>query len=174
MLYTIGLLQTYWIELKSRRDSELNASKQNSIIPPSDRCLERSLQGEERSKDGRFDAGLGNTSSFEDPIPNTELCDPKRNRLIDWNVDVMYILVKKIVARREATAVFDSTMSSEANWATDCYFDRKGPLKEVREIIELPRFDYRAAKRQKHPDKIQLNPNILEQLRGYVTTIALM
>jgi len=93
----------------------------------------------------------------------------KTKRLIDWNCDVLERLLKMIVARRNA---------GEANSGTKDWEDKGSttgnPLEEVKEIIELPKFDSKAAKNQQSPQSIVLGQAVQTQLKDYVTTIALM
>ena len=49
------------------------------------------------------------------------------------------------------------------------------PAEEVVEIVELPRFDRRAAKRQlENVDDVELSTVVVEQLKEYITEVAKM
>jgi 3'5'-cyclic nucleotide phosphodiesterase len=47
-------------------------------------------------------------------------------------------------------------------------------LDEVREIRSLPRYDAKAARRQKEPEQVELEGSVVEELREYVSNIASM
>lgn len=87
-------------------------------------------------------------------------------RLINWNIDVLERLLKKIVARRialqrKATPV-DWNLADEKT---------KIVLKEVQEVIKLPEYDSKYS--DLTADSIVLEPRVRFQLREFVTAIAL-
>jgi hypothetical protein len=98
------------------------------------------------------------------------LLNNKTSRLIDWNVDVLQRLLKQVVARRQAMRAAQCTVPVQT-FLTDT---GRTPLQEVVEIIALPEFDARVVKRQVEPERIVLSDAVVEQLRKYVTNIAVM
>ncbi|CAB9514541.1 Receptor-type guanylate cyclase gcy [Seminavis robusta] len=94
-----------------------------------------------------------------------------KQRWIQWNVGTFQELLKQIVARREVQA---STRSSEF-FQHSSEVSAEMPLEEVAEIIELPDFDKKAAKRQReNAGSVELSPVVVEQLRDYITGVAEM
>lgn len=95
----------------------------------------------------------------------------KKKRLIEWNVDVLLRLLKQIVARRRACGL--------PAYGSDIKEDRiqfaepgKTVIDEVKEIIELPMFNAKAASKQEDADSVILPTEVVEQLFDYVSNIA--
>merc|ERR1711981_531597 len=86
-------------------------------------------------------------------------------RLINWNIDVLERLLKKIIARR---TVIDRK-PTVVNW--DRHERDAIVLNEVKEVIKLPEYDSKYAETD-NPDSIVLKPEVRFQLRDFVATIA--
>mmetsp|Transcript_12927 Transcript_12927/g.30656 ORF Transcript_12927/g.30656 Transcript_12927/m.30656 type:complete len:1240 (-) Transcript_12927:54-3773(-) len=97
--------------------------------------------------------------------------DDRKQRLIDWNVDVLTTLLKKIQAMRAAE---DSDSVADANFEHDswryAHIDTT-VLDEVREIITLPQQE-QVYKRD--PQNLELGEKAVAQLKEYVGLIASM
>jgi len=97
---------------------------------------------------------------------------PRIKRLVDWNVDVLKRLLKQVVAKRNASSkeCYDPThptmMKNEVNIGCDTYV-----LDEVTEIIRLPGYTQFSLQ---DSNKIELPKQVEEQLRLYVSSIAMM
>lgn len=89
----------------------------------------------------------------------------KTERLINWNVDVLERLLKKIVARRISL----KRKSTNVNWSQSK--GTKIVLNEVQEVIKLP--EYNSKYSGISADSIVLEPKVRHQLREFVTEIAL-
>ena len=114
-----------------------------------------------------------------------ELYGDSRMRWVEWNVEVLANVLKQILAQRETSNFMDESVRSVKNVtrrsgiSTLCIEAHSSPLAmpldEVAEIIELPAFDKRAMKRQRDSSyKTELDPEIMTQLREYVTMVASM
>jgi len=92
------------------------------------------------------------------------------NRLVDWNVDVLIRLLKKVIAKRlsQSGRLLVSNEDFESNQASSV------PIDEVTEIIALPSFDAESAKDQIDPNAIELDEEVVCQLRDFVIGIASM
>lgn len=143
--------------------------------------LSLSRSGEDTETDPREGSHRMDISDFDEALEDIEgdengLCQ-KSNRLVDWNVQVLQTLLKRIVAFREVTGAEDrqsSSASRSAEVATYRLRDRDGstPLDEVKEIIALPEFAGMLNKQQpRSVDEIQLDPKVIEQLRSLVACI---
>ena len=101
----------------------------------------------------------------------------KQSRLVDWNVEVLRKLLKQIAARREFRALDASRAGSSIETSKDLVYKRdsdKTILDEVSEVIALPKFDSKAAKRERNPNNIKLGQDVESQLHNYVRSIACM
>jgi hypothetical protein len=145
-----GKMQTYWVKAAAH-DEVPSANTTNTSNSSTDVCNDIAL--------------LENT--FTNNADVQRLLSKKVARLIDWNVDVLQKLLKQIAARRQ------SNRGSYLQSSPPLFSDRgTTPLQEVVEIIELPKFDARAMKKQVEPESVVLHPIVLEQLQKYVTNIA--
>jgi hypothetical protein len=98
---------------------------------------------------------------------------PKIERLVKWNVEVLTRLLKQIVAKRNA---MDNRGNCDmALTQTEGEIRQKFMvLDEVVETIALPGFDHQIYRRQEDPNSIELPSEVVEQMRLYVTMIAVM
>ncbi|CAB9521809.1 Receptor-type guanylate cyclase gcy [Seminavis robusta] len=86
---------------------------------------------------------------------------------IEWNVEVFTGLLKQIVARKAAL----SKGSSPGFDLNLCPLPTM-PLVEVKEIIELPKFDRKAARRQREHMNAEVPEEVVRQLRQIITEIS--
>jgi len=89
--------------------------------------------------------------------------DTKKQRLISFNADSLLRVIKQIVAQRE-TSTFSS--SRAPIWKGD----RKNPLEEVVEVIELPHEN--KAKLCIDPLCVVIDPIVVELVHEYVSVLA--
>ena len=177
-----GDLQTYWLVI-NHQDDDCGSTRDNSSTMENGDATINTDDRDEKSKDGDWayadtptDDGNAkvervNTSSHS----RSNGIDGRTSRLIDWNVGMLLQLIKQIIARRNATSSsskpripkFMNTMNSSSS-STD--YDM--PLEEVKEIITLPEFDSKAARRQQDPETVVVPELVESQLRDYVTCIA--
>ncbi|CAB9497323.1 cyclase soluble subunit alpha-3 [Seminavis robusta] len=95
----------------------------------------------------------------------------KRERLIEWNVEVLSGLLRSIMARR---AAMDHQNQERALPTGKGLPKSRMVLDEVAEIIALPKFDAETFKNEVDPDSIDLDPDVVHQLADLVTKIAAM
>ena len=106
----------------------------------------------------------------------------KIKRLVKWNADVLLRILKQVVARRQA---LESLGMDESHTSVESKHDHEDEIRrrstcgktvidEVKEIIELPKFNSKAAKVEKDPKEIEIDPKVVQQLHDYVTVIASM
>ena len=160
-----GSMQTYWAEpyMKAGYAQSATGSESASHCQP------------KNEQNGLDDTGL----------------DDRTCRLIDWNVEMLSRLTKQIIARRgvqmldknsghrpklgkNKNSMGKNDSVPDTIVATHTKQSDKMVLDEVVEIIELPAFDAAAAKNQPDPATIELDEEVVHQLRDLVTTIASM
>jgi hypothetical protein len=119
----------------------------------------------------------GSTATRSNSIASgTDAMDSSRissqtERLLNWNIDVLERLLKKIVSHRNAIGnpTGKQRNSSIVNWNRP---HESMVLNEVKEVIKLPRYNSKYTDTHEDPDSIILDPLIRLQLREYVTAIA--
>ena len=96
----------------------------------------------------------------------------KTSRMIEWNVQTLTELLKLVIARREA--IESVKKASPAPKPPRISGKELGvrPLEEVKDVLELPTFNAKAAAIEKDRDEIALSPKVIEQLRQYVTAVS--
>lgn len=101
-----------------------------------------------------------------------------KDGLIDWNVEVLEVLLREIVAVREATNIQRLQMGgtpSQSATAVSLTEPGKSVFEEWKEVIELPAFDPEIALRRRETvEKIILPANVVFQLKDFVSTISHM
>ncbi|CAB9500133.1 Receptor-type guanylate cyclase gcy [Seminavis robusta] len=183
-----GEMETYWLEMKQQSSGSAHSG--------------RSGRSSSSTQSGNTDVGarvasVGQKAVAAQPI---EIDDPvipaKIKRLVKWNADVLLRILKQVVARREALEQLklddsDPTASSEMmnrsmNRSSADVMNRSSAdalrssvrgetvIDEVVEILELPKFNAKAAKIQKDPKQLELDPKVVQQLHDYITVIASM
>ena len=130
--------------------------------------LRRHFDDADRSCPQADDSSLGT-----DGLENDELAEMQsEQRWIEWNLEIIKSLLKQIVARRAANPNVFRKSSMDASPTIDT---AAMPLYEVREVIELPSFDRRAARRQRdNEEKVELPDKVVEQLKEFISRIAAM
>lgn len=96
--------------------------------------------------------------------------DEKEQRLIDWHVDLMSRLLKKIVARRNAT----SSEERKAEFPVWAGNGTKLVADEVTDYISFLKVDPRVEEMQIDPESVDLGGAVVAQLRDFVGHIANM
>ena len=160
-----GFLDTFWLEMK----------KQSSHSETSGKSAASSESNGSVHLDMPHLQSLSNKAGAEMSIDPT--LPAKIQRRVQWNVDVLLRLLRKIVARRnavnkiakeEGTFKFDRPKEGVVNSLED----GKTVLHEVAEIIELPKYNAKAAREEVDPSNIELPVEAVKQLQEYVTIIA--
>jgi class 3 adenylate cyclase len=160
-----GELQTYWLNL--RGDS--SKSQQSAGSSVSDIREVETVSMNDTLKDGIINATAA---------PLSKLSAGKHQRLVEWNTDILLRLLREINARREASTDEKRESMPETSRLRSLeqgdIHKRETVLDEVEEIVNLPKFDAKAASSQQNPELLDLGKEVFNQLRDYVATIAAM
>lgn len=115
-------------------------------------------------------------SSIEMKAATAQVPETRNDRLVDWIVEIMDRLIRKIVARRLSaqSKLRNIGLITDAEFFTLASSAGETVLDEVREIVELPEFDAKALHKQQDPETIELGPEVRKQLQQYVLSIASM
>ena len=155
-----GLMQTYWVEPKGHPQSRASeVSEENDITTGAD------------SPDPIVESSMypSAQAALEDDFPSSV-----DGRLVDWSVSVLEGLFRKLSAHRQAlrdsnSANADMTGGSALSLSTGA---TTFPREEVVESIDLPSFQKKSV--EVDPSDMELPPVVVQQLRAYISTIALM
>jgi hypothetical protein len=155
-----GEMQTYWInDAVSRRGS----------VGESSRCSMSSVSSEHASV----------IWGSDDEVPEVVSQRSRHQSLVDYNVDLLAMRLKHVIARRRALAMAGRRCSqggrpTNVESYRECKIEHGSVLEEVTEVIKLPSFNARACKGYVDPESIELDPLVVSQLRRFVTIIAAM
>ena len=167
-----GQLHTYWFLPNGMKSS----SKENSDnLPSAEDSVEQSESKESQnalSTTAQVNADGGRSKELEASRKRlrrstaTIWGNGKSDveRLVDWNVELLCNLLKKIVARRSLvdTQAVDRESSQHGNI----------PLDEVKEVVKLPEFNADAAVKMAADLNVELPESVRPELRAYVRRIA--
>lgn len=158
-----GQLQTYWIN------------------PGSKRVASRKEDHDET----RSEISSGDSAKIVEEAPFV-----KDLRLIEWTVDLLFAQLQKLVSARGAFGIRPRMQrmgslnnsisrigrSSQSLMEDEMAIGKGGGsiLDEYTDIIEMPRYDAKSARKLSLNDDFQVELNVKEQLREYVTRIASM
>jgi len=129
-----------------------------------------------------------NSGGFDD---DDDLLEDSQTRWVEWNVEVLSNVLRQILAQRVNRNVMDNLVDDTVKTVTRrtsvravnctsvrdvrCPSSSGMPLDEVAEIIELPAFDKKAAKRQRaNYNRVLLDSVVKSELKDYVTIVANM
>jgi hypothetical protein len=109
----------------------------------------------------------GSTSAHAYVAPQAQETDlfMKKERLIDWMVELLQENIKKVVARRNA-------MNIKSCHVAVCQKAGRSTLDEVVEIIELPAFDEKAATATFDSPPEEMSSQMVASLRDFVATVS--
>ena len=169
-----GELTTFWLKSavsSSRRTSETNSEESPEDLASSDTSVEGDLTDANKSTALPESAKpcvphnrrstRASKIGWEDGNSNFQRLD----RLVDWNVELLISLLKKIVARRSVV----ETTSGE----NDESYHGKIALDEIREVIEMPDFNAEAAVHMaSDTSTVELPDEVRTELKAYVHRIA--
>ena len=149
-----GELNTYWLEVKGdAARSHTSNSSDTSNIGDAQQCAAGST----------LDAGAESNPSG---------LDEKGMRLVHWNTEIIGNIIKEIVARRDAFGLESDPESQIAELEQGSLMRDHTVLEECADVIELPRFC--TLKKQRATEPSELEPIVVDQLRDYIQTIAMM
>ena len=164
------------------------AGKQHWLVPRHDKVLAKGLGAlqtfwcdgkteENKSMQSRSSGSSGQSASGEalpGSMPQKEtLVDLRVQRLVNWNTSVLLKFLKSIVARRRAARTKpDNERVLKALEAKPQTSSSKTVFDEAVDVIELPLFDAQVASAEEDPESINLDDKVVQQLSGYITTVA--
>jgi class 3 adenylate cyclase len=143
----LGELETFWLVLSKERSD--GASVAGDTV---------SVQSDVKSIDEEAETTVCSLSS------------KKMTRLVEWNVDVLFRLLKQIVAARSGQPSKRRTDHVAETSSTT----GKTVLDEVTDIISLPKFDAETAEKLKDVESIEIDKKVFAQLRTFVFNVAAM
>lgn len=196
-----GEMVTYWVdesEVLAKRGAAIAARRSTLSLFSSTLASSISLSGDDsffnetlvnkaqprrmlkKARSGVWGKSEVDTAPDASESPRKKMTKRKHavsatKRLIDWNVDILLGLLKQMAIRRATEPASTISFDGRDLALRDNLDNGKTVLDEVAEIITLPTFDPQLSG-QSPPkvDQIEIDSQVKEQLRNYVTAIASM
>jgi hypothetical protein len=165
-----GEMTTFWVNPKTSVTRSQSSYSSDDGIGTSPASRSESYAKAQPAEGNSSNSGLEVVGA-----PQMHIC-PKLQRAVDWISEVLLRLLRQIVARRMAMGRKTIGQTHTTRQARIAMQPEPGRIvfDEVEEIIALPKFDARAAKRYVDPETVELPLEVIEQLRSFVSVIALM
>ena len=120
------------------------------------------------------------TEEFSQTLANPSLLTmaQKSSRLIDWNIDVLSLMLRNLMAKHAANEYQETEGESDFNPDASKYLKSNGGyrtlLEEAVEVIEMPELEAREFFKRSKVDleSIELSTLVQSQLRSFVSAIA--
>ena len=151
-----GSLQTYWLKIQSGSVGTGSASfvtGTNSV----DNDDPDFRDGASQSKPSNM-AAMGQLGE-------------KECRLVNWNVELLKVVLQQIIARRQSLGGVKEQGRRESKMIKNG--GRDNVLDEVKEVLSLPQFDAKSIRNHVDPRSIEIPDKVLSQLKDWVARIAL-
>jgi len=161
-----GKLKTWWLEMRGDANT-LDSGSSNGDPKEGPKEEEKSLKED-------MSSSVPALAKMTGAAGNVDNLDPRKLRLVSWNVEVLSKALKEILARR-ATCGRDCD-SDEVMQQAEKAIRQAGttPLDELKEVITLPQFEKSMTKQQPDASKAEVGSRAVDQLRAYVRVIASM
>jgi class 3 adenylate cyclase len=139
-----GKLQTYWL---------FDGASQSTLVSDNDSSI-----------------SAGRINFDVDSHRRSDSQNGKLQRLIEWNVDLLTMKIKEIVAQR-STSLRRWPSRNPITSSSGLQYG-EFVLDEVKEIIELPDFDASGLHTHADPSSVDLGPKVISQLKQYIVSFA--
>lgn len=158
-----GDMQTYWLVVgASSASASSDASHLKSLIK-----IPGLSNGQNEAKEVKDESNQYRGTGLDGVLGVTEIDEPLQ-RLVDWNVDVLLTLLKRVVANRIASGQGTKYLSSSAEKKI---IGHGLVLDNVKMVIDFPVFNAEVAARAAELDA-QLVSEVKEELTNFVKSVA--
>lgn len=116
---------------------------------------------------------LKSTRRLHGSIAVKKELDPARKRAIHWIAEIMIKVLKQMVARRTA-AGFVGLKNQADMFSSQFKVTSHNPIDEVQDVIALPKFNPKLARKEIDVSKVILPDSVVVQLHTFIAEIALL
>ncbi|CAJ1949207.1 unnamed protein product [Cylindrotheca closterium] len=155
-----GLKQTYWIKLTRSPEDGTPVFRKSLSEPLIMRTVEIPIVS-----DQVLSKYIPHPSKIEDTLRENQ-------RLIDWHVEMLSRLLKQVVGSRKRKDRIQQRRRSTSMSFRSPFLAT--PMSELTEIVEMPKFDKKKAKKVAHWSTTEVPLDVQQQLRVYISTLACM
>lgn len=155
-----GELKTYWLQRHPGTSHSLESDRSDEMA-----C---STTGYSQTSDAHTEENA--KVAIEEQRLAEQMANERRERLIDWNTDLLMTQLREIVAERMATESVPDPVDDILDLEMEIMGRSGTVLDEVQDIIRLPRF----VRRSKHVSglNVAINDRVRHELRDYVATLS--
>jgi class 3 adenylate cyclase len=170
-----GRVQTYWVIPQASSAtpvfSKLGMLPAHSMAPLSANAPHLFHLEGENTADGSLMWGDAKKLAHSQLVPKTE--DPKSERLIDWQVELLVRMLQQVVEFRAKMQKISGVRGSSEESKVEPITTESSVVEEVTESIMLPQIDPKTlSKARAQPVSVELSSVALEQLRDYVSNVS--
>lgn len=157
-----GAMQTYWLLLKTSSQSHASTTDGSEVAF----SLKEKMKKPSRAV-GQKRREIWAGTDLEGVLGVTEI-DEDIQRLVNWNVDVLLLLLKRVVTARIVNGVENKKISGDIEKQ---FSSNKLVLDDFQLVINMPEFDAEVASRTYNED-VELVPEVRKELHDYIIAIA--
>jgi hypothetical protein len=96
----------------------------------------------------------------------------KYARLIDWNTEILFRILKQVVARRDASNNMPTPEAKLLQLERETLRSSRIVLEEQVDVIMLPKYEPEVTARQADPEKVAISDQVHDLLREYMVDVA--
>ncbi|GKY95746.1 hypothetical protein MPSEU_000535400 [Mayamaea pseudoterrestris] len=161
-------VQTFWLDIKGS-----NAKSQTSGASGSD-DTHSNADDDEDERDVQVIPNLTklNEAMKENVGQKINPLSERNMRLVSWNIEILYRILREQVARRQALGIKAESVERMQALEMEKLDCDTIAIDEVQDTLQLPKFDAAAAKRQKSATDIELDDTVHQQLTEFIQTMA--
>lgn len=165
-----GCMRTFWLQVFSNGGGSCaSKSSEGQDVSEVMECSINPVNGELKRGFSPANKSVRDLNVVETPFKKLS---PKELRLVDWNAEILVKMLREIEARRRSKGVSPCSANKLAKLESEYMNKSEMVLAEVREIIRLPNFEHE--KKMCDPSRIQIDKDVIDQLRDYILSIASM
>jgi len=164
-----GSLKTFWVKIHAESSDTGGASSHFSGADSEDCEADKISRAERRQEKHEAQDQTFNTSN--EPKTALDTLEPKQQRLVSWNADILLKLLRQIMARRASRKTSSSTFK-KLKLTTAKPQECDTLLDEVKEILSLPQFDANIFENHVDPNSIAISDSVASQMTDMLARIA--
>ena len=158
-----GLMQTCWLKMKRppKKETTDDAEQEDEEVSQKEVLDKPDEEPDDDNSEGSGEA------DYDNELPEMKNQLGKKQRLIEWSVEVLSKLLQQIVASRPEKPAADLKHLEREIMSRETV-----ALDEFKEIVSLPKVASDELRSRRDPDSVFLPLHVVSQLRSYITQVS--
>ena len=156
-----GALKTFWLKINKASNYATSVTGSGTSSGGSVGALE--TEPEDTST---------NDMAVKEIFLAPQTISEKYARLIDWNTEILFRILKTVVARRDASKKMPTSEAKLLQLEMETMRSSRIVFEEQVDVIALPKYDPEVAARQARPEDIVISDEVHDLLRDYMQEVA--